>query len=80
VKERMDELKAAVEPLQKETARLQAEIEENQKELRARELSLERTAAANEGLTREISRLNGELQGMPTPFVAILLVGLIQEY
>ena len=76
----MEELRATVEPLQKEIAQLKAEIEENQKELRARELSLERTTAANEGLTREISRLNGELQGMPIPLIATLLVCLILEY
>jgi len=80
VKERMEELRATVEPLQKEIAQLKSEIEENQKELRARELSLERTTVANEGLSREISRLNSELQGMPILLIATLLVCLIQEY
>ena len=63
----MEEFRTAVEPLQKEVAQLKAEIEDNQKELRARELSLERTTAAKEGLAREISQLTSELQGMPTP-------------
>ena len=76
----MEELRATVEPLQKEIAQLKTEIGENQKELRARDLRLERTTAANEGLTREISRLNGELQGMPILLIATLLVCLILEY
>ena len=53
-----------MEPLQKEVTQLKAEIEDNQKELRGRELSLERTTAAKEGLVREINRLTSELQGM----------------
>ena len=60
----MEELKTTVEPLQKEIAQLKAEIEDNQKELRAKELSLERTTAAKEGLVRETNRLTSEFQVM----------------
>ena len=64
MKEQMEELKATVEPLQKEIAQLKAEIEDNQKELQARELSLERTTTAKDGFVRENNRLTLELQGM----------------
>jgi hypothetical protein len=67
VKERMAELQTTVEPLQKEIAQLKVVIEDNQKELRARELSLERTTAAKDNFARDNNRLTLKLQGMPTP-------------
>jgi uncharacterized protein YkvS len=61
VKEWMEELKSTVESLQQEIVQLKATIEDNHKELRVRELSLERTTTAKDGFMRENNWLTAKL-------------------